>query len=233
MGRRTAAGRIVAAATAGAAIVAASYGAAESALHAARASAATVATTACGHASGTTGSAIVLDDEEVLVAAHVVIAGTDLTVTHDGREYAAELRQLDPRTDLALLDVPGLYADSALGIGRPRAGSTVHIIGEGPSGSVDVEILRLVQIRIEEVRSTVRAQRFGFEIDHRVALGDSGAGVFDERGDLIGVVFGRSTIRDERSFVVHSEEIAQLLQGEESTYRCDPDSSRVVAQLSQ
>jgi len=191
-----------------------------------------VETTACGHASGTTGSAILLADEMVLVAAHVVIAATELTVTHDGRNYAAELRRLDARTDLALLDVPGLSAASVLRLGRPRAPSTVHIVGNGPSGSVDVGILRLVQIRIEEVRSSVRAQRFGFEVDYRVELGDSGAGVFDARGDLVGVVFGRSTVRDDRSFVVHADEIDVLLDLEEVDYRCDPSLSRVVPALS-
>lgn len=212
-------------------VAAGSYAAAARPLDQAEQRAGMVSTTACGNASATSGSAVLIGPGHVLAAAHVVIGATDLSVTAAGQTVPAEILRLDTRTDLAMLRVDGL-SSSPVRLAEPRPGSMVRVVGAGPSGSFDTEVLRRVTIRIEEVRSTVRSSRRGFEIDERVALGDSGAGVFDDDGRLIGLVFGRSTIHDDRSFAVASEEISRLLDSPDVTYRCDPARHRVVDELS-
>ncbi len=192
----------------------------------AKAHTALVSTTACGVVSGTTGTAVVLDDSRLLTAAHTVIGAGSVVVSIDGVSRPAEIIGLDPRTDLALLDVPGVVA-SALQLGVAQTGEPVRYAnGEGVVRSA--EITRRLEIRIEEERSTVRSSRFGFEIDATVELGDSGAGVFDDRGRLIGIIFGRSTTSDDRSFAVRSEEITELLEVPEQRFVCNPSEDRVL-----
>lgn len=208
------------------AIVLAAYAAAEPSLEAAGRRAATVETTACGDASATSGAATLVFDDYVLAAAHVVIGATDLAVIVDGDAHPATLVRLDRRTDLALLHVPGI-SSGAVSLGVAEPDSVVHVVGGGPSGAFQTLVVRLVAIRIEEVRSTMRSLRRGFEVDVRVALGDSGAGVFDDDGRLVGVLFGRSTVHDDRSFAVRSSEIEALFRADDVTYRCDPEASQV------
>ena len=196
-----------------------------------------IATTACGHASLTNGVGVVVADGLVLVAAHVVIGATDITVSVDGESgddeadetLPATIVRLDPRTDLALLAVDGVTAE-AVELGFADVGDTVTIIeGRSAAASVQVDVVRVVEIRIEEVRSTKRSSRSGYEIDHRVDLGDSGAGVFDDDGRLVGVVFGRIQGDGDRSFVVDANEIDEILYSQpDSSFVCDATQNKVV-----
>jgi S1-C subfamily serine protease len=212
-------------------IFAGSYVATVSPLDQAASRAALVSTTACGNASATAGAAILVGGDYVLVAAHVVIGATDTTVTVDGEGQPGVLVRIDPRTDLALMKVPG-FSSTLVELADPVPESAVRIVSGGPSGTFDAGLVRLVTIRIEEVRSTVRSSRRGFELDQRVELGDSGAGVFDDDGRLVGLVFGRSTLHDDRSFAVNSEEIERLLTEPDGKYQCNPVNHRVEQALS-
>lgn len=186
-----------------------------------------VRTSACGHASGTSGAGVIVDNGLVLVAAHVVIGGTDITVSIDGETKMAQIIRLDSRTDLAVLSVQDIEKEPVK-LGRVEAGSKVEIVGGGPSPEVTVAVSRLVEIRIEEERSSIRSSRDGFEIDHRVELGDSGSGVFDRDGRLVGIVFGRMKSDRDRSFVVDADEISKILyESADQRFVCDPDLSKV------
>ena len=135
-----------------------------------------ISTTACGNASGTSGTGVVVGDSMILTAAHIVIAAGSVEVLYNGSTMTAEIVGLDPRTDLALLVVSGIDA-TPIALDRARVDEVVGYIdlaGEFRSAA----ITRLLEIRIEEERSTVRSSRFGFEIDRTVELGGSGAGVF-------------------------------------------------------
>ena len=114
-------------------------------------------------------------------------------------------------------------------LGSVEAGAEVVIVGGGPSPAATVTVSRLVEIRIEEERSSVRSSRAGFEIDHRVELGDSGSGVFDSDGKLVGIVFGRMKSDRDRSFVVDADEISKILyESTDQSFECDPDLSKVI-----
>lgn len=188
-----------------------------------------VETTACGHASSTSGAGVIVGDDLALVSAHVVIGATDVTVLVGGKQLPAQIIKLDTQSDLAVLSVANLGGEPIM-LGRAKVGDTVRIIGGGPTPPLEVTVSRVVEVRIEEVRSSVRSSRTGYEIEHRVQLGDSGAGVLDSRGNLVGLVFGRIKEAQERSFVVDSEEISKILASTpDLTYRCDPVESRVIA----
>jgi len=208
-------------------ILGTSWFAATDAAAVARSRAAVVETTACGNASKTDGVAVLLGGSEVLVAAHVVIGAGSVTVDLGAGPLPANVVVLDQRADLALLDVPSVDAP-AISIADPIDGDAVTI-GLGTGEVIEAAITRLVEVRIEAVRSTERISRFGFEIDRRVDLGDSGAGVYNASGELVGMVFGRSATRPDRSFAVRSEEVRQVRSQMTQKFVCVAAEDRVLS----
>ncbi len=185
-----------------------------------------VTTTACGVASRTNGTAVLFGESHVLTAAHLVIGAGSVSVRIDGTELDADVIGLDRRTDLALLDVAGVRS-RPLELGNPRAGDAVIFAPHGGE-SQWAEITRTLEIRIEEERSTTRSSRFGFELDTSVSLGDSGSGVYNDNGELLGLIFGRSTTRENRSFAVRSSEIEELLAAPARQFVCNPAESQIL-----
>ena len=192
-----------------------------------------IETTACGNASRTSGAGVIVEDGWALVSAHVVAgAGSVAAVGPDGDALAAadevDIVVFDAASDLALLRVPSVMASPVV-LGDGGNEDVVLIAGGGPSPATEATILRGVEVRIEAVRSEERISRIGYEIDTRVALGDSGSGVYDEADQLIGIVFGRAAEDEDRSFVVGREEIADVLAVERSSvWTCDPTQHQIV-----
>lgn len=191
--------------------------------------AAGIETTACGHASGTSGAGVIVGDEQVLVAAHVVIGATEVFVSWtDGKTASGKIVRLDTRTDLAIVEVAGVRAER-VELATAHVGDVLTMVGGGPSAPFKTKVSRKVEIRIEEVRSDVRSSRSGYEIEDRVQLGDSGAGVFNAEGALVGVVFGRPQADLDRSFVVDAEEVDDILNRQVDTiFKCDPSQHQVI-----
>lgn len=189
----------------------------------------TVTTTACGHASRTSGAGVIIGDGRVLAAAHVVIGAGSISVeaVGGGAPLPATVVRLDPRADLAVLDVAGLSGEP-VELSSAETGDRLTVVGGGPSGTFEATITRRVEVRIEEVRSTTRSSRRGYEVDRRVALGDSGAGAFDDRGRLVAVIYGRTQSDTGLSFAVRHEEIAEVLADIDSEWSCDPTQHRIV-----
>lgn len=191
----------------------------------------TITTTACGHASKTTGAGVIAEDGWVIASAHVVSGAGSIVVSGTLGQRVGEIVVLDAEADLALLRVPGL-AGSPIELASAASGAMVELAGGGPSGSVPASILRPVEVRIEAVRSTERVRRHGYEIDRRVERGDSGGGVFDADDRLVGVVFGRPLEDVQRSFIVNHVAIERLLAANRTgSWACDPDQHRVVVGL--
>ena len=92
------------------------------------------------------------------------------------------------------------------------------VVGGLASGTVGFEVRRVVDLSIEEVGGTERHRRRGYELAATTRDGDSGAGVYDAVGNLIGVVFA-SGPEDDTTWVTASNEIEQFLAGVE------PDSN--------
>lgn len=187
---------------------------------------AAITTGACGDASGTSGSGIVVDRDVVLTAAHVVIGATSVDVTIGDVTAPGTVVRLDPRRDLASvrLETP---AFDPVSTGFATAGSEVSIHGSA-SGPTDAVVVRRVTITVDDVRATSRSKRDGYELDTVIAKGDSGAGVFDAEDRLVGVVFSESSERTGIGFAVSSAELHHLLEQDEASYECDPTRSRIV-----
>ncbi len=188
-----------------------------------------VSTTACGFASKTTGSGVVVGPGKVLTAAHVVVGASAVEVQFaDGKTSAATVVLLDTGRDLAVLVAPNVEA-SEVEFVQLEVGESATLIEGASSGSVAVQVLRRASLNVDEVRGTERSSRAGYELAAVIDGGDSGAGVFDQQGRLAAIVFATSTERDGIAWAIRAEELESVLAAPPTTgYSCDPTKSRIV-----
>jgi S1-C subfamily serine protease len=161
------------------------------------------------------GSGFSVAAELVVTNAHVV-AGQDETVVvrPDGARLAATPVAFDPDRDLALLSVPGLDQDP-LAVAEGEVGATVAVFGH-PRGQPEVEVSP-ASIR-QQVRAVGRSlygtgvvQRSVYVLAAELAPGDSGAGLVNEDGEVVGVAFAIAPDRETTAYALTAEELRPLL----------------------
>ncbi len=142
------------------------------------------------------GSGVIISEDGYIVTNHHVIDGaTSLTVTlRNGTQYEAQLIASDASTDLAVLKVEAtgltvaVFADSdelqvgqtAIAIGNPL-GSLGGSVTQGILSALDREIT------VDDNVMTL------LQTDAAINPGNSGGGLFNDKGELIGVVNAKQT----------------------------------------
>jgi S1-C subfamily serine protease len=188
-----------------------------------------IETTGCGYAAGRTGSGVAMGDGVVLTVAHLVVrADTVLASVNDGAATEAAITAVDLNRDLAVLRLPpdGLPSVEMTSVAKGDRGL---IVGGAVSGTVPFEVKGVMGVTIEEVFGTERHRRLGYEVLAATARGDSGAGAYDERNRLIGIVFATSP-DGESSWITSSIEIESFLahhRADTAPMRCVAESSRL------
>ena len=141
------------------------------------------------------GSGVIISaDGYIVTNNHVIENARSVTVRlHDGREHAAEIIGRDVQTDLAVLKIdaqgltPAIWGDSAeimvaepvLAVGNPL-GELGGTVTGGIISALDRDII------IENQRMTL------LQTDAAVNPGNSGGGLFNMSGELIGIVNAKS-----------------------------------------
>lgn len=188
----------------------------------------TYETTACGDGSRTNGTGVVVRNGTILTAAHPVFRSGSITVRlPNGEAASATIVALDLAADLALLEVDSASA-SPIEFAVARSGDGVVVAAA--SGPLRSRISRAIDVRIEEVGGRERVSRIGYELELNVALGESGSGVYDTSGRLVGIVYGRNPDGELRSFATGKAQLADFLAHDSDNngvFRCDPEQSRV------
>lgn len=149
------------------------------------------------------GSGVIISADGLILTCHHVIEDAELvTVTlANGNEYEAEIYGIDRWSDLALLKIKeeGLsfatFAKAPAGEEKysyMKVGETVVAIGNPLGelgGSVSVGVISALgrEVRVEGMPMTL------LQIDASVNPGNSGGGLFNLRGELIGIVNAKST----------------------------------------
>lgn len=145
------------------------------------------------------GSGVILTaDGYIVTNNHVIDGATKITVTlYDGTAYEATLVGTDEQTDIAVLKIeatgltPATFADSdtlavgqkAVAIGNPL-GTLGGTVTEGIISALNREI-------------TIDGQTMTLlQTDTAVNPGNSGGGLFDEYGNLVGIVNAKSSGSD-------------------------------------
>lgn len=142
------------------------------------------------------GSGVILSADGYIVTNHHVIDGaTNIKVTlRNGTQYDATLIASDAQSDLAVIKIDGenlttaVFADSdslqvgqtAIAIGNPL-GSLGGSVSEGILSALDREIT------IDDNVMTL------LQTDAAINPGNSGGGLFNDKGELIGIVNAKST----------------------------------------
>jgi len=144
-------------------------------------------------------SGVVVAPGRVLTVAHVLAEGGRIEV--DGRP--ATVARTRPGQDLALLDVPGVSGpDVRYG---PARGPVRVLL---PGGAERAALRRRIVAHLTDAPG--RPRRAALELAVRVAPGDSGAPVVDADGDVVGILFARSTRREGTAYAVRTDVAAAL-----------------------
>lgn len=164
------------------------------------------------------GSGFTVAPDLVVTSAHVV-AGQQRTmvVRPDGRRLRAQVAVFDPVRDLALLQVPGL-GQAPLPLADGKVGTTVAVFGH-PKGQADLEIspaairqqVNALGPDLYELGVTRRAV---YVLAAELAPGDSGAGLVDADGQVVGVAFAISPDDRGTAYALATSELRNVLAAE-------------------
>jgi S1-C subfamily serine protease len=169
----------------------------------------------CG--SDAEGSGWVVAGERIVTNAHVVSGSDELfvQVAGLGRLLEAELVVFDPARDLAVLAVPGLDAPP-LPLGTELAAGDSAVVAGFPENGA----YKTVSSRVREVLTAVGSDIYEadpvtreiYSLRSDVRPGNSGGPLFDVSGQVVGVVFARSTLDAETGYAMTLDEAAPVLQ---------------------
>lgn len=158
------------------------------------------------------GTGFVVAPERVLTNAHVV-AGTDQVgvETPDGL-LEATVVGYDAATDAAVLAVPGLDAAPLLLAPEDAAsGTSALVLGyplDGPYTPSPARVRERIELRGPDIYDASSVVRDVFTVRAVVRSGNSGGPMLDERGNVLGMVFGAAVDDEETGFVLTADEIA-------------------------
>jgi S1-C subfamily serine protease len=145
------------------------------------------------------GSGFVYARERVMTNAHVLAGVRNPVVEAEGEDYDATPVFVDPETDIAVLDVPGLPQVPLAFAAQPEdTGDSAIIMGYPGGGPFYVGAARVRdrgEISGPDFRNARTVTRDVYALYGSVRAGNSGGPLFDTQGQVIGVVFA-SAITD-------------------------------------
>ncbi len=137
------------------------------------------------------GSGVIVDPAGyILTNEHVIVGASRIKVTRaDRTEYLAEVKGVDPRSDLAVLKVEAKQPLPAVPMGRSddlMIGEDVIAIGNpfGLSSTVTTGVVSALQ---RSVRTGDRVYTDFIQTDASINPGNSGGPLLNVRGELVGV----------------------------------------------
>lgn len=141
----------------------------------------------------------------VLTAAHVATAGTLRVRLEDGSEAPAQMVAAIPGRDLALIEADVTAAGAArllpASLGQARSAEAVHVWGSGNDGpAYETATIETIGRDLPDGAPHGR-YAIGCALCHK---GDSGAGIFNARGEIVGVYIGYFEIGAGRVSVAES-----------------------------
>jgi S1-C subfamily serine protease len=162
-----------------------------------------------GEAQRATGT--IVAPGRVLTVDHVLGAGDRIEVlTAGGVRRRATVARRRADLDLAVLRVPGATGPSVR-VNDASAGLRVLVEREGAIRERPALLRRRIVARL--VDQPGRPRRPSLELSVTVAAGDSGAPVLNREGELVGIVYARSTRRDGAAYAVRAGELSRLARG--------------------
>lgn len=170
-----------------------------------------LATTPCEGDKDSGASGMLIGDQTVITVAHAIVDAKEIFVRDYELEWRrAEVRHVDRDRDLALLTVPGLRATD-MAVTSAQGSDRVTMLDGLATGTASGEVMRRVSITTNRIGSDTSAQRRGYELALDVERGDSGAGVVDAEGRLVGVIFAQSSRRAGVAWATDLSDVPEVL----------------------
>ncbi|MFI9720583.1 MarP family serine protease [Streptomyces sp. NPDC052396] len=162
---------------------------------------------------GQEGSGFVYAPEHVMTNAHVVAGVTEPTVRVGGvgRPHRAKVVLFDPRTDVAVLDVPGLGAPVLPFDKSAKRGDAAVVAGFPENGGLDLRpavVATEVRAKGQDIYGDGVTTRTVYSVRSTVRPGNSGGPLLSPAGRVYGVVFARSTANTETGYALTARQVA-------------------------
>ena len=151
--------------------------------------------------SGAGSGVIISSDGYILTCAHVVDGASSITVTIDDKDYTATLVGEDTTSDVAVIKIdatgltPATVGDSdSLKVGQSvmAVGNPLGELGGTVTGGMISALNRSVTIQGSSSVNTMSL----IQMDASVSPGNSGGGLFNMSGELVGIVNAKSSSSD-------------------------------------
>ncbi len=170
------------------------------------------------------GTGVVVEAGLILTNAHVVAGGNEFGAVDElGRSFLATLVHFDPERDVAVLSVPGLEVPP-LTMASAEVGTIGAVFGHPGGGDLRVAPFRideLVRARGRDLYDTVDTSREVYILATRLELGDSGAPLISDAGEVVGLAFAVSPDDPEEAFALTVSELEATLR--QAATAPDPD----------
>lgn len=167
------------------------------------------------------GSGFAVSPDTVMTNAHVV-AGTDRVKLDTTQGMVnAEVTYYNPTHDVALLkvqdgvslpalpwaDTNGEPGDSAIVLGFP---------GGGPFQATPARIRQLFTVSGPDIYADSRVDRQAYAVRGTVVQGNSGGPLVNERGEVLGLIFGADVKQSETGYALSREEVMNQVKDAEA-----------------
>ena len=127
------------------------------------------------------GIALAIEPGQMVTTCHGLPAGSKLVVKVGAQMHPADLNITDEELDLCRLSVAGLTTPPLkLAAEDAKAGDKIFAVGVDAKGE-----LAAVEGTVSQVRTTARGKVL--EVSMPIAAGASGAGIFNQQGQLVGI----------------------------------------------
>jgi S1-C subfamily serine protease len=161
---------------------------------------------ACGYVQE--GSAFVVAPGALVTNAHVVAGESVTSVVVQGQQYSATVVYFDPTYDLAVLRTGAPLGPSlTLGASTVPSGTKAAVIGypeDGPLTVAPAAVAEQLTAQGRNIYDEGTVTRQVYQIDANVEPGNSGGPLVDSNGQVVGVVFSRSTAYDDVGYALAS-----------------------------
>lgn len=172
----------------------------------------------CGGVS--TGSGFALSPSQLVTNRHVIAGATTLQVsTFDGQDLLVDAAGAGLVADIAIVDTSSaLPAAVTLAAGNPEVGDAVEIVGYPGGGLLTTTSGRVVSYEADPLNSNAGEV---IVTDAAAQRGSSGSPLYNEDGDVVGVVYA-ATRDGQHSLAVPVETLRALLDDASFTDELPP-----------
>ena len=151
--------------------------------------------------SGAGSGVIISSDGYILTCAHVVDGASTITVTIDDKDYTATLVGEDTTSDIAVIkiDADGLTPATVGNSDSLKVGQSVMAVGNPLGelgGTVTSGIVSALNRSVSIQSSSAVNTMSLIQMDASVSPGNSGGGLFNMNGELVGIVNAKSSSSD-------------------------------------